>query len=223
MAQQCWDEARHCEISVKLSDWMGTSIGEFSESPFLYEAACNPDPVLRLTGVNRAWRASPSTSSTRCASSATVAGDPGARVLRGLDARRRGDPREDGLRLAAPTHRHRQGAPGAGVGVPEGRRQAVQPRRVPRRGGRQPGAARPPVPGAGRLRHLRDGRARRHRPRGEGGGGAAPGGRGRASDSATHEPRSSSNLRTFSLVDYDADELAGIVEGLLDDVGVDVP
>jgi uncharacterized ferritin-like protein (DUF455 family) len=54
MARQCWDEARHCEISSKLSDWMGTQIGEFSESPFLYEAACNPDPVLRLTGVNRA-------------------------------------------------------------------------------------------------------------------------------------------------------------------------
>ena len=54
MARQCWDEARHCEISVKLSDWMGTEIGEYSESPFLYEAACNPDPVLRLTGVNRA-------------------------------------------------------------------------------------------------------------------------------------------------------------------------
>jgi uncharacterized ferritin-like protein (DUF455 family) len=54
MARQCWDEARHCEISIKLSDWMGTAIGEFSESPFLYEAACNPDPVLRLTGVNRA-------------------------------------------------------------------------------------------------------------------------------------------------------------------------
>ena len=32
-------------------------------------------------------------------------GRPGARVLRGLDARRRGDPREDGLRLAAPPHR----------------------------------------------------------------------------------------------------------------------
>src|SRR5690606_2105128 len=31
MARQCWDEARHCEISVKLSDWMGTEIGEFSE------------------------------------------------------------------------------------------------------------------------------------------------------------------------------------------------
>ena len=58
----CWDfdtgdgrdEARHCEISVKLSDWMGTEIGEFSEGTFLYAAACNPDPVLRLTGVNRA-------------------------------------------------------------------------------------------------------------------------------------------------------------------------
>jgi uncharacterized ferritin-like protein (DUF455 family) len=33
---------------------MGTEIGEFAESTFLYEAACNPDPVLRLTGVNRA-------------------------------------------------------------------------------------------------------------------------------------------------------------------------
>jgi uncharacterized ferritin-like protein (DUF455 family) len=54
MARQCWDEARHCEISVKLSHWMGTEIGEFSEGTFLYAAACNPDPVLRLTGVNRA-------------------------------------------------------------------------------------------------------------------------------------------------------------------------
>jgi uncharacterized ferritin-like protein (DUF455 family) len=54
MARQCWDESRHCEISVKLGDWMGTEIGEFAEGTFLYEAACNPDPVLRLTGVNRA-------------------------------------------------------------------------------------------------------------------------------------------------------------------------
>ena len=54
MARQCWDEARHCEISVKLSDWMGTEIGEFGENAFLFQAACNPDPVLRLTGVNRA-------------------------------------------------------------------------------------------------------------------------------------------------------------------------
>ncbi|GIU84749.1 MAG: hypothetical protein KatS3mg008_1524 [Acidimicrobiales bacterium] len=54
MARQCWDEARHVEISCKLADWMGTEIGEFAEATFLYEAACNPDPVLRLTGVNRA-------------------------------------------------------------------------------------------------------------------------------------------------------------------------
>lgn len=54
MARQCWDEARHTEISCKLSAHMGTEIGEFAEATFLYEAACNPDPVLRLTGVNRA-------------------------------------------------------------------------------------------------------------------------------------------------------------------------
>jgi uncharacterized ferritin-like protein (DUF455 family) len=54
MARQCWDEARHTEISCKLAEHMGTAIGEFPEATFLYEAACNPDPVLRLTGVNRA-------------------------------------------------------------------------------------------------------------------------------------------------------------------------
>src|SRR3982075_3103439 len=32
---------------------MGTEIGEFAEQTMLYEAACNPDPVLRLAGVNR--------------------------------------------------------------------------------------------------------------------------------------------------------------------------
>jgi uncharacterized ferritin-like protein (DUF455 family) len=54
MARQCWDEARHVEISVKLSLHMGTEIGEFSEQTMLFEAACNSDPVLRLAGVNRA-------------------------------------------------------------------------------------------------------------------------------------------------------------------------
>ncbi len=54
MARQCWDEARHVEISCKLSEHMGSKIGEYSEQTLLYEAACNPDPVLRLTGVNRA-------------------------------------------------------------------------------------------------------------------------------------------------------------------------
>jgi uncharacterized ferritin-like protein (DUF455 family) len=54
MARQCWDESRHCEISVKLGDHMGTEIGEYTESTFLFAAACNPDPVFRLCGVNRA-------------------------------------------------------------------------------------------------------------------------------------------------------------------------
>src|SRR5437870_4685641 len=54
MARQCWDEARHVEISVKLTEHMGTYIGEFAEQVLLFEAACNADPVLRLTGVNRA-------------------------------------------------------------------------------------------------------------------------------------------------------------------------
>jgi uncharacterized ferritin-like protein (DUF455 family) len=54
MARQCWDEARHVEISIKLTAHMGTEIGEFAEQTMLFEAACNADPVLRLTGVNRA-------------------------------------------------------------------------------------------------------------------------------------------------------------------------
>jgi uncharacterized ferritin-like protein (DUF455 family) len=54
MARQCWDEARHVEISIKLGEWMGTEIGEFAEATILFEAACNDDPVLRLAGVNRA-------------------------------------------------------------------------------------------------------------------------------------------------------------------------
>lgn len=54
MARQCWDEARHVEISIKLTEHMGSEIGEFSEQVLLFEAACNSDPVLRLTGVNRA-------------------------------------------------------------------------------------------------------------------------------------------------------------------------
>ena len=54
MARQAWDEARHVEISVKLSDWMGSEIGQFAENTMLFEAACSTDPVLRLAGVNRA-------------------------------------------------------------------------------------------------------------------------------------------------------------------------
>jgi len=54
MARQCWDEARHVEISIKLGDHMGCGIGEYAESVTLFEAACHDDPVFRLAGVNRA-------------------------------------------------------------------------------------------------------------------------------------------------------------------------
>ncbi|MDP1794380.1 MAG: DUF455 family protein [Acidimicrobiales bacterium] len=54
MARQCWDEARHCEISIKLGQHMGSEIGEYAEQVLLFEAACNSDAVLRLAGVNRA-------------------------------------------------------------------------------------------------------------------------------------------------------------------------
>jgi uncharacterized ferritin-like protein (DUF455 family) len=54
MARQCWDEARHVEISLRLGEHMGTEVGEFSEGITLFEAACHADPVFRLAGVNRA-------------------------------------------------------------------------------------------------------------------------------------------------------------------------
>jgi uncharacterized ferritin-like protein (DUF455 family) len=54
MARQCWDEARHVEISIMLGEHMGMGVGSFSESVTLFEAACHPDPVFRLAGVNRA-------------------------------------------------------------------------------------------------------------------------------------------------------------------------
>ncbi len=54
MARQCWDEARHCEISCKLNEHMGIEIGEYAEGVTLFEAACHDDPAFRLAGVNRA-------------------------------------------------------------------------------------------------------------------------------------------------------------------------
>ena len=76
MARQCWDETRHVEISVKLGDYMGTEVGEFSEATFLYEAACNPDPVLRLTGVNRALEGLAIDIFNTMREFGTVSGDP---------------------------------------------------------------------------------------------------------------------------------------------------
>ena len=76
MARQCWDEARHVEISVKLSDHMGTDIGEYGESVMLFEAACHPDAVFRLAGVNRALEGLAIDVFTTMRDFATRMGDP---------------------------------------------------------------------------------------------------------------------------------------------------
>ncbi len=50
MARQCWDESRHCEISIKLGDHMGTEIGEYTESFSTMKEFGNEsgDPVLEF-------------------------------------------------------------------------------------------------------------------------------------------------------------------------------
>ena len=123
MARQCWDEARHVEISVKLSEHMGTEIGEFAEQTLLFEAACNADPVLRLAGVNRALEGLAIDVFNRDARLRRCVRRPGPLLLRGLDAGRRGHPREDGLRLAAPHHREGPRAAAARARLPAHRRQ----------------------------------------------------------------------------------------------------
>jgi uncharacterized ferritin-like protein (DUF455 family) len=76
MARQAWDEARHVEISAKLSDWMGTELGEFAENTVLFEAACSNDPILRLAGVNRALEGLAIDVFTQMKEFGDIAGDP---------------------------------------------------------------------------------------------------------------------------------------------------
>jgi len=76
MARQAWDEARHVEISVKLSDWMGSEIGQYAENTVLFEAACSNDPVLRLAGVNRALEGLAIDVFTQMKEFGELAGDP---------------------------------------------------------------------------------------------------------------------------------------------------
>ena len=76
MARQAWDEARHVEISVKLSDWMGSEIGQYAENTVLFEAACSTDPVLRLAGVNRALEGLAIDVFTTMKEFGNLAGDP---------------------------------------------------------------------------------------------------------------------------------------------------
>ncbi|MEO5722753.1 MAG: DUF455 family protein [Ilumatobacteraceae bacterium] len=76
MARQAWDEARHVEMSIKLSNWMGTEIGQFAENTVLFEAACSSDPVFRLAGVNRALEGLAIDVFTTMKDFGDIAGDP---------------------------------------------------------------------------------------------------------------------------------------------------
>ena len=148
MARQCWDEARHVEISVKLSEHMGTEIGEFAEQTLLFEAACNSDAVLRLAGVNRALEglAIDVFNTMRDFGDATtdpvlyfcedwMLADEVTHVKMGSDWLRR---------ITADDPERRQ----AGPRLPAHRRQALQLRRLPRRGRGEPDPPRSQVPRA---------------------------------------------------------------------------
>ena len=177
MARQCWDEARHVEISCKLADFMGTEIGEFGESTILFEAACNPDPVLRLAGVNRALEGLAIDVFNTMREFGEQSGDP---VLEFC---------EDWMLADEVTH-VKMGSDWLRritANDPSRRERALEFQRVVDKlfsyGGlrgdddESPGAAGPPVPGAGGVRH---GGARRDRRPLARGGRRAQGGRGRS-------------------------------------------
>ena len=159
MARQCWDESRHCEISVKLGDHMGTEIGEYTESTFLYAAACNPDPVLRLCGVNRALEGLAIDVFSSMKEFGNESGDPilefcedwmladeVTHVKMGSDWLRR-------LTDKDPERRER-------ARVPAHRRRHLQPRRLPRRGRGEPDPARAQLPPTRRVHRGRERLAR---------------------------------------------------------------
>ena len=151
MARQCWDEARHCEISIKLGEHMGSYIGEFAEQVLLFEAACNADPVLRLTGVNRALEGLAIDVFNTMRDYGNGTDDP---VLYFCEDWMLADEvthvkmGSDWLRRITANDPERQKA---GARLPAHRRQAVQLRRFPRRRRRQPDPSCPQVPQPRRL------------------------------------------------------------------------
>ena len=166
MARQCWDEARHVEISCKLSDHMGSDDRRVRRADAALRGGLQPRsgaaPDRRQPGARGPGH-------RRVQDHAGLRDDAdrsGPRLRRGLDAGRRGHPREDGLGLAAPAHGQRPRPPEAGPRVPAGGRQAVQLRGLPGRAGREPDPPGPQLPPPGRLHRRRDRRPGRHRRRG---------------------------------------------------------
>ncbi len=165
MARQSWDESRHCEISVKLAEHMGTEIGEFSEATFLYEAACAEDALLRLTGVNRALEGLAIDVFNTMKLFGDHSGDP---VLAAC---------EDWMLADEVTH-VKMGSDWLRrltENDPERREKALEFQRgwVPRRDRREPDPTRAQVPRDGGLQQRRDRRALRGNGRGSGGGGSS--------------------------------------------------
>src|SRR5206468_6720559 len=127
--------------------------------------------------------------------------------------RRRGHPREDGLRLAATSDRDRPGTPGTCTRVPAHRRRDLQPRRLPGRGRREPDSARARLPSPRGIHRRRERFARRARARVDRAG--AGDGRGRVG----RAPRVGSGFVTaitvtpnpFTLVPYDVREITALL------------
>ncbi len=122
---------------------MGSEIGEFAENTFLFEAACNHDPVLRLTGVNRALEGLAIDVFTTMKEFGDISGDPilefcedwmladeVTHVKMGSDWLRR---------LTAKNPERQQGR----TRVPGDRRQALRYRRLPQRVRRVAGRSSP--------------------------------------------------------------------------------
>jgi uncharacterized ferritin-like protein (DUF455 family) len=53
MARQVWDESRHAEIYMKLLEYVGSYLGEFSETEVLWSCTQVDDPACRVAGINR--------------------------------------------------------------------------------------------------------------------------------------------------------------------------
>ena len=111
MARQCWDEARHVEISVQALRAHGHRDRRVRRADAALRGGVQrrpgPAPHRREPGARGPGH-------RRVQHDARLRRRlrrPGPLLLRGLDAGRRGHPREDGLRLAAPPHRQRPRAP----------------------------------------------------------------------------------------------------------------
>ena len=226
MARQAWDEARHVEISVKLSDWMGSEIGQFAENTVLFEAACSTDPVLRLAGVNRALEGLAIDVFTTMKEFGDLAGDPYlefcedwmladevTHVKMGSDWLRRVTENDPERRKKALEF---QSVVDKSVSASAAPARDIQ--RVAHRSG-------PPVPRAGRLHRRRGRRDRRGQPGGARGaqGVAAASMQADAADAARRRMTVTVAPHEFRFVTFDAALIERVADELVAALGIDRP